>query len=294
MLARLGLPSSKKKYEESITGVHAYRQKYQDALLLPKRELQNLDLSPPKSKRHHYRHRLEDSASTKPHKPKELSNEENDAVWRRWKQRKADVLAKQKQEDNNVLASLEARAPKPGDDEAQFERWKEKKRETDRAERQRKKAEQATWDAMLEQDKAKRRELLQEKAPPVACAVKTKKKLPQPETLLHVLEKVQASPYSKRLRGHTKPPDANASVLPLILQKARPLTSTSSLKVPLGQLVSDQSDDARGMQATSDDDDNNEQHEENEGLPTLVVAERIPRPATSAMAASSSSSSSTR
>ncbi|KDO33315.1 hypothetical protein SPRG_02124 [Saprolegnia parasitica CBS 223.65] len=279
MLARLGLPSSKKKYEESITGVHAYRQKYQDALLLPKRELQKLDLSPPKSKRHQYRHRLQEPASTKPTKTKELSNEENDAVWRRWKQRKADVLAKQKQEDDTVLASLQERAPKPGDAEAQFERWKEKKREADRAERQRKKAEQAAWDAMLAQDKAKRREMLHEKVPPMAHAVKTKK-LPEPETVLHVLEQVQASPYSKRLRGHKKPA---APLLPQILLKARPRPSTC--KGPPETSGIHQSETKASQRLAGSEDDNNN---ESEGLPPLAVAERIPRPTTSAMAASTS------
>ncbi|OQR92578.1 hypothetical protein ACHHYP_03495 [Achlya hypogyna] len=261
MLARLGVPSSKKKYEESLTGVHGYRKRYEEALLLPKRELQKLDLSPPKAKKHTYRHRLEDTKSVK---AKELTDEENDAVWRRWKQTKERTIAKHKKEDNNALLSLELTAPTAAESDAGFQRWKERKREADRIEKQRKQAQQAEWAGPMLHGNV---DLLQDKAVPSNQTPKAKK-LPEQQALLQVLHKVQASPYSKPTRTRHKPQEPSA-MLPQILQKARPLTSsTRAPKAPSAEdekLISDNNADLSTLEMVQ--------------LPT-VFDERIPRPTT--------------
>ncbi len=70
MLARLGGPSPARK-------------KYEEVLLLPRKQLQKMDLSPPKSKP------MSLALSSEPTpKRKELSDDENSAIWLRWKEKK--------------------------------------------------------------------------------------------------------------------------------------------------------------------------------------------------------------
>ncbi|OQS06122.1 hypothetical protein THRCLA_01819 [Thraustotheca clavata] len=270
MLARLGVPTSRKKYEESITGVHAYRKKYQEALLLPKRELQKLDLSPPKPKNgtHLYRHRLEDKAS-KPPKQKELTDEENNAIWLRWKQKKEKSIAKDKQEDNNAAI----KAPLIRQNDEDFEKWKEKKCEAERLEKQKKKQQQAEWDQILEQDRAKRKELL-EKSPHVHQTTNSKK-APEPQAVLQVLEKVQASPYSKPLRTKKNQQDATPH-LPQILQKTtRPHTSVNR-PIKASSDLENLTPEATEMTHEVEIDNNARRSAEEEGRTELTLTMSLP------------------
>ncbi|KAF0715446.1 Aste57867_3356 [Aphanomyces stellatus] len=208
MLARLTLPTPSRK-------------KYEQVMLLPRKELSKLDLSPPKPKTSALVSLVDDKP---PLKQKELTDDENNAIWRRWKEKKdaqRRQAAAQLRKDVEVSVQQGRTSGGGGPDDANsgFSKWKHKKDEERRREKQRRREEEAAW----EREKQAHLDALREKLPPTAmdmAATAAVKPKVDPQRILQVQEKVQASPYAKstRRRSHA------SSFLPTLpqLTKAAP------------------------------------------------------------------------
>ncbi|RHY43909.1 hypothetical protein DYB30_000572 [Aphanomyces astaci] len=219
MLARLGGPSPARK-------------KYEEVLLLPRKQLQHMDLSPPKPKV--AASSLEGEHGSGVIKRKELSDDENNAIWRRWKDKKdaerrrqakpamsdqeLTPLVEQTVEEsstNAICMGVEERglAQRGGVVEAEFLKWKQKKDVERRREKQRKREMQASWGI---------------------CINYVSKPKVDPVRLQQVQEKVLASPYAKPSRR--RPPPHGGCVLPqlakvsVVTETTRPVTSCRSAK----------------------------------------------------------------
>ncbi|RHY92276.1 hypothetical protein DYB35_002906 [Aphanomyces astaci] len=211
MLARLGGPSPARK-------------KYEEVLLLPRKQLQHMDLSPPKPKV--ATSSLEGEHGSGVIKRKELSDDENNAIWRRWKDKKDAERRRRRQakpamsdqeltplveqtieesSTNAISMGVEERglAQRGGIVEAEFLKWKQKKDGERRREKQRKREMQASWGIRINY---------------------VSKPKVDPVRLQQVQEKVLASPYAKPSRR--RPPPHGGCVLPQ-LAKASVVTETT-------------------------------------------------------------------
>ncbi|RHZ08682.1 hypothetical protein DYB31_000149 [Aphanomyces astaci] len=209
-----------------------HRDKYEEVLLLPRKQLQHMDLSPPKPKV--AASSLEGEHGSGVIKRKELSDDENNAIWRRWKDKKdaerrrqakpamsdqeLTPLVEQTVEEsstNAICMGVEERglAQRGGVVEAEFLKWKQKKDVERRREKQRKREMQASWGI---------------------CINYVSKPKVDPVRLQQVQEKVLASPYAKPSRR--RPPPHGGCVLPQLAkvsvatETTRPVTSCRSAK----------------------------------------------------------------
>ncbi|ETV81203.1 hypothetical protein H257_05787 [Aphanomyces astaci] len=227
MLARLGGPSQARK-------------KYEEVLLLPRKQLQHMDLSPPKPKV--ATSSLEGEHGSGVIKRKELSDDENNAIWRRWKDKKDAERRRRRQakpamSDQELTPLVEQTVEESSTNaiKAEFLKWKQKKDGERRREKQRKREMQASW----EREKELHRLALQEKPPPShpfpalhPTQQHPRKPKVDPVRLQQVQEKVLASPYAKPSRR--RPPPHGGCVLPQLAkvsvatETTRPVTSCRS------------------------------------------------------------------
>ncbi|RHY35010.1 hypothetical protein DYB32_000497 [Aphanomyces invadans] len=157
MLAPLGRPSPARK-------------KYEQVLLLPRKQLQHIDLSPPKAKSTQLTESSNGQGPTS--KRKTLSDEENNAIWRRWKAAKDAEMRRRRQanaplSDQELTPLVEQTAEESRKAvaaegasfvtyvwmamvDAQFLKWKKTKDDERRRERQRKRDLEAAWAVNIE------------------------------------------------------------------------------------------------------------------------------------------------
>ncbi|KAF0731559.1 hypothetical protein Ae201684_011181 [Aphanomyces euteiches] len=108
-------------------------------MLLPRKELQKMDLSPPK--RAKASPPREPDGGLRSQKQKEFSESENEAIWRRWKAKKDAERRKACQErpmDDIPLPNMD-------DTKAQFLKWKKRKDEERRRQKLAQREQQAEW-----------------------------------------------------------------------------------------------------------------------------------------------------
>ncbi|CAK4400837.1 unnamed protein product [Aphanomyces euteiches] len=116
------------------------RKKYEEVMLLPRKELQKMDLSPPK--RAKASPPREPDGGLRSQKQKEFSESENEAIWRRWKAKKDAERRKACQErpmDDIPLPNMD-------DTKAQFLKWKKRKDEERRRQKLAQREQQAEWE----------------------------------------------------------------------------------------------------------------------------------------------------
>ncbi|CAK4623780.1 unnamed protein product [Aphanomyces euteiches] len=118
------------------------RKKYEEVMLLPRKELQKMDLSPPK--RAKASPPREPDGGLRSQKQKEFSESENEAIWRRWKAKKDAERRKACQErpmDDIPLPNMDDTST-----EAQFLKWKKRKDEERRRQKLAQREQQAEWE----------------------------------------------------------------------------------------------------------------------------------------------------
>ncbi|CAK4156332.1 unnamed protein product [Aphanomyces euteiches] len=116
------------------------RKKYEEVMLLPRKELQKMDLSPPK--RPKASPPREPDGGLRSQKQKEFSESENEAIWRRWKAKKDAERRKACQErpmDDIPLPNMD-------DTKVQFLKWKKRKDEERRRQKLAQREQQAEWE----------------------------------------------------------------------------------------------------------------------------------------------------
>ncbi|ETV95654.1 hypothetical protein H310_11073 [Aphanomyces invadans] len=230
MLAPLGRPSPARK-------------KYEQVLLLPRKQLQHIDLSPPKAKSTQLTESSNGQGPTS--KRKTLSDEENNAIWRRWKAAKDAEMRRRRQanaplSDQELTPLVEQTAEESRKAvaaegasfvtyvwmamvDAQFLKWKKTKDDERRRERQRKRDLEAAW----EREKECHLQALHEKLPPAMPSHQpTPPRRIDPMRLQQVQQKVLASPYAapSRQRPH------GCSTLPQLTKLSmltRPISSNA-------------------------------------------------------------------
>ncbi|KAH9156976.1 hypothetical protein AeRB84_001135 [Aphanomyces euteiches] len=157
------------------------RKKYEEVMLLPRKELQKMDLSPPK--RAKASPPREPDGGLRSQKQKEFSESENEAIWRRWKAKKDAERRKACQErpmDDIPLPNMD-------DTKAQFLKWKKRKDEERRRQKLAQREQQAEWEREKETHLQELQAKRQTTALPTSHISTTKHKI-DPARLLFVQE----------------------------------------------------------------------------------------------------------